>query len=348
MEILGEAFIKGKVGYFLPKKRFITAIAWYKNICTFTLLNNYITHIEIEGLFGEKDIRFSPDPKVNVLAGINGSGKSTVLRCLFYLVNYHIVKKKNKSKIIQHDANATDHIGRNVYPMDFPLSLVSEKIDLLKIHFNNEGFCKIDWLGTFDLPPQSYENGTESSSGTQLDIILKHLINGDKNNDICYNKVEAKHLKEATSFYRNGEKERGDIVLKPIDNLLATINSFFSDSNKKIESVNESDKRLQIINQNGEVIDFEKLSTGEKQILIILFTVFLQEKEPTIFLLDEPEVTLHIKWQRNLIDAILKINPNVQLFIATHASSIFFNGYQDKLILMEDISFPMKTKESVE
>jgi|GEM_PF-3345711 len=69
MGILGEAFVKGKVGYFfIPKKRFIMAIAWYKNICTFTLLNNYITHIEIEGLFGEKDIRFSPDPKVNVLA----------------------------------------------------------------------------------------------------------------------------------------------------------------------------------------------------------------------------------------------------------------------------------------
>jgi len=41
-------------------------------------LDNYITKIEIEGLFGDRDIRFSPDPKVNILAGINGSGKSTV------------------------------------------------------------------------------------------------------------------------------------------------------------------------------------------------------------------------------------------------------------------------------
>jgi len=317
------------------------AIAWYKNICTFTLLNNYITHIEIEGLFGEKDIRFSPDPKVNVLAGINGSGKSTLLKCLYHLVYNYKVKHKITNQIDTYEKIVHE------YPR-FVGPLYNEKLNLLKIHYSIEGLCKIDWLVTFDLFPQVNENGTERSKKTQLDIILKHLINGDKNNDICYNKIEAKHLKEATSFYRNGEKERGDTVLKPIDNLLATINSFFSDSNKKIESVNESDKRLQIVNQNGEVIDFEKLSTGEKQILIILFTVFLQEKEPTIFLLDEPEVTLHIKWQRNLIDAILKINPNVQLFIATHASSIFFNGYQDKLVLMEDISFPMKAKESVE
>jgi len=119
----------------------------------------------------------------------------------------------------------------------------------LEIELNIEGLLKIDWLGTFDLLPLNDQNGKVKNRKTQLDIILKHLINGDKNNDKCYNKIEAKHLTEATSFYRKGEKEKGDLILKPIDNLLETINSFLSDSNKKIESVNESDRRLQIVNQ---------------------------------------------------------------------------------------------------
>jgi len=99
---------------------------------------------------------------------------------------------------------------------------------------------------------------------------------------------------------------------------------------------------LLISKYGKEEIKIENLSSGEKQLLIILLNILLLDKKPTIVLLDEPEITLHILWQRKLIESIFKLNPNIQLFIATHASSIFFNGYQDKIFHMEDISFPIE------
>ena len=303
-------------------------------------MNKYNTHIEIEGLFGEKDIRFSPDPKVNVLAGINGSGKSTVLKILY------------KAIAILGDERAFIEFRRQdkPYRMKF-MGLTEDPYDYFKIEFNIEvkGITYIELLNTFD---NLFFVENEEEKLTHLDILLYEAIYNNNSygnkKDASFIKYESKLLKQASTFYRKGDNDNGDSILKVIDDLLSIINDFLKDSDKKLELVDDIDKRIQVVNSQNKILEFKQLSSGEKQLLYTLFKVFLLEKEPSILFLDEPEITLHIKWQRNLIDAILKINPNVQLFIATHASSIFFNGYQDKLILMEDISFPMKTKESVE
>ena len=58
--------------------------------------------------------------------------------------------------------------------------------------------------------------------------------------------------------------------------------------------------------------------------------------EENIFL-DEPEVSLHISWQRQIIDVIQKLNPQTQLFITSHSPSIFSSGWGDKVVYFEDI-----------
>ena len=57
--------------------------------------------------------------------------------------------------------------------------------------------------------------------------------------------------------------------------------------------------------------------------------------------MDEPEISLHIEWQNKLIEAIRSLNPNCQIIMTTHSPSIFADGWEDKLIFMEDI---MKTE----
>jgi predicted ATPase len=92
-----------------------------------------------------------------------------------------------------------------------------------------------------------------------------------------------------------------------------------------------------IFNQEETVIRLEKLSSGEKQLLIILFTVFLMEEKPFIVLMDEPEISLHIGWQQQLIDVIRQVNPHCQLIIATHSPSIFGEGWGNKIFFVEDL-----------
>ena len=88
---------------------------------------------------------------------------------------------------------------------------------------------------------------------------------------------------------------------------------------------------------DSDVISLEQLSSGEKQLLLILLKVFLQEKKPAILLMDEPEVSLHISWQQQLLDALRRLNENCQIILSTHSPSIFAKGWGDKITYMEDL-----------
>lgn len=72
--------------------------------------------------------------------------------------------------------------------------------------------------------------------------------------------------------------------------------------------------------EDDREIDFTVLSTGEKQLLIILFKIFLSGN--SLITLDEPELSLHISWQQKLLEAVNKLNPNAQLIVATHSPEI--------------------------
>lgn len=78
---------------------------------------------------------------------------------------------------------------------------------------------------------------------------------------------------------------------------------------------------------NQEEIEPEQLSSGEKQLLLILLKVFLKEDKPFILLMDEPELSLHIEWQRQLIEAIQILNKNCQIILQLiHRVSLPMDG----------------------
>ncbi|MFD2782185.1 AAA family ATPase [Novosphingobium pokkalii] len=87
---------------------------------------------------------------------------------------------------------------------------------------------------------------------------------------------------------------------------------------------------------NATPIDLSKLSSGEKQLLIFLSETLLQEQKHYIFMADEPELSMHVEWQEDLVPALLKINPNAQVIFATHSPDIV-NAYQKNVFRMEDL-----------
>lgn len=92
--------------------------------------------------------------------------------------------------------------------------------------------------------------------------------------------------------------------------------------------------------QWGEHLNLKLLSSGEKQMLIILMTVLLEDGDHTVLFMDEPEVSLHIEWQQSLLDTILRLNPNVQIILTTHSPAIIMNGWMDKVTEVSDITVP--------
>ncbi|MEM8351262.1 AAA family ATPase [Morganella morganii] len=114
------------------------------------------------------------------------------------------------------------------------------------------------------------------------------------------------------------------------DLLIKTIHEFIKDKEFFYDSTG-----LMIKSDYGQ-ISIDSLSSGEKQLLIILIETLLQQSQPYVFLTDEPELSLHVEWQRKIIPAIRKLNPNAQVIAATHSPEIA-SRYKDKIIKMGSI-----------
>ena len=104
--------------------------------------------------------------------------------------------------------------------------------------------------------------------------------------------------------------------------------------NDKVFTFSEKNGNLKVelkpINdeKNGEKViknievPHQSLSSGEKQLLILLTQTLLQEQQPFVYIADEPELSLHIEWQHKIINAIRELNPNAQIIVATHSPEI--------------------------
>lgn len=118
----------------------------------------------------------------------------------------------------------------------------------------------------------------------------------------------------------------------------------FSNNNLFLDTLSKfTDKRfklnkgeLNFVKNDKMPISLFKLSSGEKQLLILLIETLLQRKERCIFLADEPEISLHIEWQREIISSVLALNPNAQIIVATHSPEIA-GKHKSKIIKMNDI-----------
>lgn len=88
--------------------------------------------------------------------------------------------------------------------------------------------------------------------------------------------------------------------------------------------VNE-DSELTVAIKDERQLRMNQLSSGEKQMVIILGEALLQRLQPAVYVADEPELSLHIEWQQMLIRNIREINPNAQILFATHSPDIVSN-----------------------
>lgn len=146
---------------------------------------------------------------------------------------------------------------------------------------------------------------------------------------VIYNSWRAHTL---VADYEILQTKKADIF-RPRDNFISLLNSMFN--SRKRFSVSDKNE-LVVMTKDGRVIGLDELSSGEKQLLIILGETLLQHSEHVIYIADEPELSLHVIWQEQLIGAITKINPNAQIIFATHSPDIV-GVAQDAIIDMEDL-----------
>ena len=267
---------------------------------------DYIEQIEIESLWGgRKHIVWNLDRKVNILSGINGVGKSTILN--------KVVKG------LSQGGEFPSHLLKGVHLQVFPADAKWIKFDIIR---------------SFDRPLINSEaiNKLDLSLATELDWQLFQL----QRKYLDYQVNVGNRIIAALQSGTSDAAKRAQALSEPKKRFQDLIDDLFQETGKKIVRT-ENESRF---SQLGETLYPYQLSSGEKQILVILLTVLVEDQQNYVLFMDEPEVSLHVEWQSRLIDLILDLNPNVQIILTTHSPAVIQNGWIDKVTEVSEITDP--------
>ncbi|WP_178119655.1 AAA family ATPase [Pseudomonas sp. RGB] len=108
------------------------------------------------------------------------------------------------------------------------------------------------------------------------------------------------------------------------EHFLKEANVFFRMTGREVFLDNEGflSVRLDPIEVNKDEVKWFNLSKGEKTLLSLLLAAFLSRGKSTIFLLDEPDLSLHLKWQKQLLTSLCRLAPEAQFIISTHSPAM--------------------------
>ena len=132
--------------------------------------------------------------------------------------------------------------------------------------------------------------------------------------------------------YREFERQVLSVILfrKEHDQLKSIRNSVFHSPPTEAEKVDENGI-LNIKAPSPSELNWHLLSSGEKQILILLTQALLKFDKPVVYIADEPELSLHVTWQEKLLKSLVTLGGQMQVIVATHSPDIVGN-FQDKVI----------------
>jgi predicted ATP-binding protein involved in virulence len=138
----------------------------------------------------------------------------------------------------------------------------------------------------------------------------------------------------ALVVYRDALKERQkyqEKAFSEIDNYLSSVNSFLEEKEMAYDfDLRRKNPKVGLKFPDGSWSPIRVLSSGERQLLTMLYAAS-KMSDDAIVLIDEPEISLHIDWQEDLLRKMLSQLSGRQIIVCTHAPSIA-NGYEDFMI----------------
>ena len=262
---------------------------------------DYIKRIEIDSLWsGKKHILWELNPKVNILSGINGVGKSTILN--------KVVKGLKAGG-------------------DFPSHML--KGVRLEVVPEDAKWIRFDVIRSLDSPVLDLDTmaHVDTRISSALDFQLYHL----QRKYLDYQVNIGNRIIEQLQSGHTDAAQQLSFQKKRFQDI---VDELFEETGKKIVRTENEIRFTQI----GETLVPYQLSSGEKQMLAILLTVLVEDNQPYVLFMDEPEVSLHIEWQKRLIDLCLELNPQVQIILTTHSPAVIMDGWMDSVTEVSDIT----------
>lgn len=361
----------------------------------------HIKSFEVTGLFGREGIiRAQLHSDINILTGRNGSGKTSVLKLLWYTLSGNILMALREVKFQSLYLETSEHALRihrrssqtcriewfdgEVWTVledeeDANGDVVANAEDVPSFHLSNTGssiflptFRRIEGgfgIGT-DGPAMRLARATVEIEESLL-AISKKLTKGDHAFICSISTVDIvglllRHISTLSDFYneiqqnvtqsviarikgyraKDGREDQLHTANELIDQVMSMVTSMEVQREEimaPVEAVRELVKKLfrhSGIKMNDRLsfgdaagaINSNALSAGEKQMLsFICYNAFY---ENAVIFIDEPELSLHVDWQRQLFAILQRQQSTNQFIIATH-SPFIYSKYEDKEVLID-------------
>lgn len=264
-----------------------------------------IAQIEINSMWGKKHIVWNLRPDVNILSGVNGVGKSTILSMAIKQLecfNGNLAETGTTDISFSFEPSNAQYLNYEfIQSVDRPLisGLLSEKVNDSKV------VTELDWR-IYQLQRRYLDYQVNIGNRT-----IQMLTSGDPQKVAKAANMSANRI----------------LFFDIMDSLFAhTGKTIVRDCNEIMFDI------------DGERLSPYSLSSGEKQILVIFLTILVQDNRPFVLFMDEPDISLHVEWQQQLIRRILSLNSNVQIILTTHSPAVIMDGWIDAVTEVEDIT----------
>ena len=310
-----------------------------------------IEKVHIKNIKGIKDLEllFKKNNEildVIVLAGVNGSGKTTILES---------IKDFFDNRNVNYNEPEKSNINLNIFFEDFEKNNIEEAekssnnykqplwnfFNALRSYnyekYNNNGLYQNLIAKRFDIPPKiiyvpannSFEEVETETSTLLRNYEFINIVNSNVIRDV------PSYIATRRNYLATIEE---DLTMKEITNKVVNeINSIFDilELDVKLKGFSKDEKTMPIFeNSAGEEFDINDLSSGEKQLFLRTLSIKMLEPKNSIILIDEPELSLHPKWQQRIIEVYKKIGENNQIIIATHSPHILGSVSSENIFIL--------------
>lgn len=227
--------------------------------------------------------------------------------------------------VTKFQAEIDEKNEKNLSDLTLNASVIAIKQGESKLSVGNFKKLRIfNKISTFDVP--ALKNEMSSVLDQQLEVLESEYA--------YYLSDLSKQLSDL--IHQAGKVDMEDMkkIYAHNDMFIEIVNEAFKRTNKTVDTT-KSKLQFKI---GDELLESNKrLSSGEKQFIIVMLTILLQRNQESILIMDEPEISMHLDWQRNLIQNIQKLNPNCQIILATHSPGIIMDGWEQLVSNISDL-----------